>query len=559
MLLLALMVAAPPAARAQADTASARRLVLPVTLTREIATSQEHAYVVPLSMGERVRVTVSGGGVDLWLRVYAPDGTWMNEAVSSDSTAPLRLEFQAESAGSHRIAISSPDPRSLPRRYTLEGRPVEQVEARRADAEVQAATTWLARNAHPLRSVDASAQGSDLLPLKSMLAGVRVLAIGEATHGTREFHQVGHRLTRFLVQQMGYTVFALETSAVGAKALNEYVLEGKGDPVAALTGQGMFIWDTREFAELVDWLRGYNRTVPVERRVAFVGFDMQYSPGSRQLITAFLARVAPDRVAAADSTLGFLTAAADSARPDLVLYYRMTPDQKKPVRSGITELLGFLELNRTEFARRTSRAEVDSVMKRVRLLAQFADIHSRPGFEQDRAESGVATRDRYLAENVLDLLSGQNGRARIIVYTHNEHARREPYRMGYYLGQALGQQYYALGTSFHRGGFQALQIGEKGTPLRRFTFGPAFQNSVGWYMKRAQAGDLYVDFRRRPASGLAADWLARPHAMRSIGFGYSEGNPSGYYRAPAVLGRSFDGIVFIEQTSSARSNPSVRR
>lgn len=172
-----------------------------------------------------------------------------------------------------------------------------------------------------------------------------------------------------------------------------------------------------------------------------------------------------------------------------------------------------------------------------------------------KAESGVATRDRYMAENIALILESAGPNAKMVLWSHNEHVRRDPYRMGYYLGQRYGSAYYAFGLGFDRGGFRALAItGQRPPPLKEFTLGPAFQESVCWFMKQVGKGDLFVDFRRAPDAGPVAEWLSQPRVMRSIGNGYAPGNPSGYYRAPVVLGRSYDGILFIEQTTPARGN-----
>jgi erythromycin esterase len=77
---------------------------------------------------------------------------------------------------------------------------------------------WLTRNALPLSSLSAGAPTTDLQPLKSVLDGVRIVGLGEATHGTREFFQLKHRLLEFLVTEMGFSALAMEASASAAPA-----------------------------------------------------------------------------------------------------------------------------------------------------------------------------------------------------------------------------------------------------------------------------------------------------------------------------------------------------
>jgi erythromycin esterase len=525
---------------------------------QEIQGGEELAHPVTMATGERVRITIVPPPAGMWLRVYAPDSAWLAERFTPDSTPPAPLEILAEAPGVHRIVVESM-PTAPPSPYEIRVDRLTAQENAREAAALDSATAWLRRNAHPLATVQPGGSHADLAPLKAILSAVRVVGIGESTHGTREFHQLGSRLAQFLVQEMGFTVFALETSEVAADAINEYVLRGIGDRAAVLAGQGMWNFDTEDFSSLLDWMREYNRTAPAARRVRFTGFDMQYNPGSRDTIVAYLRQVAPDRVPAADSVLAVLTEAPDSARPDFVRYYTLPLEAKRPILQAISELHSYLESNREQLVALSSVTQVSTVARRVKLLMQFADAHSRPGFDQSDSASGVATRDRHMAANVLHALEADSA-AKIVLYTHAEHARRDPYRMGYYLGSALGDSYYALGIGFHRGGFQALHIGGGNPPrLEPFTFPVPFQYSVGWYMKRAGVGDLLVDFRGAPGQGASAEWLSRPLAMRSVGNGYAPGNPSGYYRAPVVLGRSFDGIAFVEETTRALSNPTVRR
>ena len=47
-------------------------------------------------------------------------------------------------------------------------------------------------------------------PLKAIIGPARVVALGEATHGTREFFQLKHRMLEFLVTEMGFNIFPLK-------------------------------------------------------------------------------------------------------------------------------------------------------------------------------------------------------------------------------------------------------------------------------------------------------------------------------------------------------------
>jgi erythromycin esterase-like protein len=72
-------------------------------------------------------------------------------------------------------------------------------------------TDWLAGNALPLHGLVAGGPTMDLQPLTDVLQDVRVVGLGEATFGTREFFQLKHSLLEFLVTELGFSVFAMDS------------------------------------------------------------------------------------------------------------------------------------------------------------------------------------------------------------------------------------------------------------------------------------------------------------------------------------------------------------
>jgi erythromycin esterase len=113
-------------------------------------------------------------------------------------------------------------------------------------AQEKEVITWLQQNAIPIQHVEAGNGFSDLQPLKQVLKDVKVVGLGETTHGTREIFQMKHRLLEFLVTEMGFNTFTIEASFSACQPINDYVLYGKGDRATVLTGQWYVVWDTEE-------------------------------------------------------------------------------------------------------------------------------------------------------------------------------------------------------------------------------------------------------------------------------------------------------------------------
>lgn len=131
----------------------------------------------------------------------------------------------------------------------------------------------------PLGPTQPSGSTKEFLPLIPLLKGVRIVGMGESTHGQREVFQMKHRMFRFLVEKLEFTVLALEASMAKCQAMDEYVLTGQGDPAAAVKAQGFWTWSTQEVLELILWMREYNQDPNHKRKLRVVGVDMQDRDG----------------------------------------------------------------------------------------------------------------------------------------------------------------------------------------------------------------------------------------------------------------------------------------
>src|SRR5512147_1133880 len=114
------------------------------------------------------------------------------------------------------------------------------------DDDLAAAGEWLRGAAVPFGQIDPGDKLDDLEPLRQIVGNARIVSLGEATHGTREFFQMKHRILRFLVERMGFTAFAIEATWPEANRLDRYVRTGEGDPAVLLSGLYFWTWNTDE-------------------------------------------------------------------------------------------------------------------------------------------------------------------------------------------------------------------------------------------------------------------------------------------------------------------------
>lgn len=391
---------------------------------------------------------------------------------------------------------------------------------------------WLRKNAIPVRHVEAGNGFADLRPLKRVLKDVTIVGLGDATHGTRESFQFNHRMLEFLAKEMGFNTLVLESSHAGCQPINEYILTGAGDPAAVLTGQGYVVWDTEEFAAMVEWLRAYNRKAPDRKRVTLRCIDFMSNALARKAVLRHLRDRAPDRVPAAEGL--FQNLAAIEGR-----WPRQITDQDKKALEGalppLDDLIGHL----------TGSAD-ESVLRHAQVIRQWVAVNA--------TSKG---RPEYMTENLEYVLGHERPGAKFVLWAHSTHVRMsegKTHRLGHVLKKKYGDRYYALGYDFNRGSYQT-RIARPGEPvgdLKEATALPAPAGSYTSYLARTGVGDMIVDLRPAARNPIVAQWFQSVRTVRSTGWAYED--PS-EIDADRTLGKDFDGIIFLEKTTATRPTP----
>ena len=182
------------------------------------------------------------------------------------------------------------------RSYSFSGDPQETgARPDQENANADAARSWLKANAIRLSTVEAGHGFADMQPLKKIVGDARIVALGEATHGSREFFQLKHRMLEFLATEKGFTIFSIEANMPEAYRLNDYVLNGNGDPAKLIEGMYFWTWNTEEVLDMVLWMREFNKSG--KGRVQFTGFDMQTPNVAAGIVSDFVAKVDADYTA----------------------------------------------------------------------------------------------------------------------------------------------------------------------------------------------------------------------------------------------------------------------
>jgi erythromycin esterase len=406
----------------------------------------------------------------------------------------------------------------------------------------QAAIQWLREHAVPLQTVEAGHGFADLQPLGKMVGNARIVELGEATHGSREFFQLKHRLIEFLASQKGFTIFSIEANMPEAYRLNDFVLNGTGDPKQLLKGMYFWTWDTQEVLDMILWMRDYNKSG--RGRIEFTGFDMQTSTVAIDIVRKFVRSNDPNFYSTTlDPLYSELPALQPSTPKPSAVATAGDKESASILLAGCNRVANYLESSRARYLKQgATDATIDWVIQNARLVLEYTQL-----------KTGVKTRDESMAENV-KWIADHNPGAKIILWAHNGHVSNTGYArsasMGSYLRKTFGSELINFGFAFNQGTFQA---GEVGKGVHDFTVGPAPDGSLDRTLAGVRLPVFAVDFRTLPKHGPVARWFLEPHPSRSIGAIYSDTLAPSLWSNSSANG-DFDVLLFVEKTTAARPN-----
>src|SRR5262245_14431498 len=406
------------------------------------------------------------------------------------------------------------------------------------------ALDWVNAGGHPLVSTQFASSTADLQPLKKVIGSARLVGMGEATHGTHEFFTMKDRTFRFLVEELGFTGFAIEATMPEAFALDTYVRTGSGDPAVLLSHLYFWTWNTKEVADLIQWMRSYNKEKSADKQIGFYGFDMQYPGIAIDSVLSYTRRAMPGLGSELADRYSCLDEYRNDARGRSAKNYSTASlSVTGPCSAAVAAAYQSVLDRRTTLEPATSASEFALAVQMARVVVQW-----------EAMKRGEMLRDAAMAENADWLLrnrAGPNGR--LFLWAHNFHISRAPQggTMGAYLARTYREAYVPIGFTFGSGAFNAVIDGGL-NPTRA----PA--PSIGSYeevFQYAKNRNFFVSMVEVPAGDLAF-WFAGPKRMRTVGAVYAPAQPENYYYT-AYPRAEFDALIYIHSTSASQLLPFI--
>ncbi|MFJ2776476.1 erythromycin esterase family protein [Kitasatospora sp. NPDC087315] len=373
----------------------------------------------------------------------------------------------------------------------------------------------LERAAHPLRSTEPGTDTADLRPLGAMIGGAKVVGLGEATHGSHEFFAMKERVFRYLVEERGFTTFALEMSWPAGLRIDEYLQGGRGDARRIVKEElGESPWEREEFVSLIEWMRDHNRRHP-GHKVHFMGDDIGAPKVGDDLfarVTGYVQRQHPE-------LLPRFTELYNGLRPlDDSFAYLAGPLAERQrlaanARQALELLTGRQGAGGTEF---------EWTVQHARSIAQTATFLAFDLADPAVIPVAMLYRDQLMADNTA-WWQRHTGH-RMLLSAHNSHVgyvtdipETYPKVQGAFLRDLLGKDYLPIGFTFDRGSFLSKDQ-SLGGPWKKYTVDAAGPGTNEETLDKVRHRDYYLDIRTAPPA--ARTWLDTARPTRSIGTEY---------------------------------------
>ena len=352
---------------------------------------------------------------------------------------------------------------------------------------------------------------------------VKVVGLGEATHGNSDFQDLRLEVLKTLVEKNNLKNFCLEADFGEGMMINNYIHGNKrAENISSLFSFN--IYHTKNMNDLINYMFDYNQRAKDEDKLSFYGFDMQNPEKSMELILDFCKNnnILQDK--------------------DLQEEFSFIKDknfkisQIKDREDLLLEIKAHVDSLSSNSARLVSRA-LTNVLDSVKY------------YELDFNDYAKANnvRDKFMAENVkwISDFEKSKGNDLLLISGHNGHIAKsgkfyEP--MGSHLKEIFGEKYFIIGTDFYKG---IVNINEVGPDNKRANHVFVSADPLA-YSARKFKGEYYLDFTK-VQDGETFEFINKEINMGSLGEGYSplmKFIPTSY-RVKEIPKDLYDAMIFV--------------
>ncbi|WP_439185810.1 erythromycin esterase family protein [Carboxylicivirga taeanensis] len=374
---------------------------------------------------------------------------------------------------------------------------------------------------------------SDLAAIDDLIADKKIIALGEATHGTKEFFTTKHRLIQYLVEKHDFKIIVIEDGYTSTHNIDDFISGENNTEIEKLLSRNWSgAWRTQEVLDMVLWIKSYNTGKDESERIRIYGCDMKWYMTPAKYILSELNDSEHIDVEI-QKTLKFI---ANHRRSN-----KMTKKEKDDIKLLLDKL------NEIEVEKNVNEFKFN-----VRILEQSLDY-----LWTKSSISRTILRDRYMAENCQRIFDAEKER-KMIVWAHNQHvanhsdvSKKKP--MGAHLKQYFEDKYYSIGFNFYTGEYWAYNPEIKKNSI--CNLGLPKEDCIDNFLAMAPFPNYFIDINNRNLPEELSELFNNSSWSRRAGPFFIEDNNAKTNYRKCVLSESYDMLVFIRNTSAVKQLP----
>lgn len=283
-------------------------------------------------------------------------------------------------------------------------------------------------------------QSNDFSFLKEALKDVKILALGESSHGFGNMHSLKAEMVQYLHKELGFDVLVME-AGYGDVGLSWHNID-KSETNQLLNSTLYPNLRSEQILPLFEYIKEQKDS---EKPLQYRGMDSRISGLAFEFRFLFLLKRLEPKVI------------QDSIQRGMDEYYKSFEvlDDREQWQGYMDRYLGAIDFGKSilEESREyineielVDDVEVEILLKSLEMLAKNADYKFGEAYTR-----GLMLRDSLMAENVISFAENEFPDSKIIIWGHNGHIEKEAGEgdnikwMGHYLKEKYKDKYYALG------------------------------------------------------------------------------------------------------------------
>ncbi len=406
-------------------------------------------------------------------------------------------------------------------------------------------------------------QSIHLRPLYEQIKSdyVDYVLLGEASHGTCDFYKWRTAITKYLVSSGEFSFIAVEGDWPDCYNVNRYVKglteSGKSayDILYVFNRWPTWMWANKEIVSLIEWLREFNSTVPVEKRVGFYGLDVYSLLESMEAILHYLQRVDPGALKLAIEAY----ACFEPYGKNVEDYARATSFIPESCEDEVINLLVTLRSKACEYSQNGLQQSEDYFnAEQNAFVTKDAELYYRKMMHGGTETWNI--RDSHMMDTLKRLMNFYGKKSsRSIVWAHNTHigdarqtdmAQAKMFNLGQLVREhATEKKTTLVGFGTHSGTVIAAR--EWGQPMQIMSVPYAIEGSWDRLLHELNDGNDTILVFKGP-NGEDSKKYSREgmRGQRAIGVVYNpEYEAYGNY-VPSNLAKRYDAFVHIDKTQA---------